>query len=579
MKVAKQTVHLGYEVGTGAAVEIPLAHTFVTGQTQLSGKTTALRAIVERSGHRALAFVTKRGETFEGRRIRPYLPREGSKPIPWRLVETILASALGQRNMKYERLWIVNAAKGATSLAEVRENVSRLQLKAKGGAGDIYMLLGEYLDLVLPEMRQLAAGDTLDLQPGLNVMDLTGVGLQLQALVIRAALEQINLHETDILTVFPEAWEFAPRGRSAPAKDEAIAMARKGAVLRNFLLCDSQDLAGVDTVVRQAASVWLLGVQRELNELKRTLQMIPAGVKRPKAEDVAQLELGQFYVCYGRHAVKTFVQPAWMNPAQAEQVATGALSIDIASRLSPGSPAWGPRRTQKEDQVNAAEAQTLREENARLARENEDLRRRLGAHDDSQPVGRRRAGAPGEPRVDRAADHAVAGGGADAASSVGSLARNVSRQAPVGSAKEAPAPLDGIDTAYSRLLDRLVSDASRDPRLLRVLATRPELEVHVQRQVIEVSEDSTRGLVAKLIADGFFQRGQSSAATLKELQRRGRSLSPGTLYPELDKLAEMGFFRIEDGKDDRGRPRKEYHLVPGMTVNVITDEEVGGRRR
>lgn len=104
---------------------------------------------------------------------------------------------------------------------------------------------------------------------------------------------------------------------------------------------------------------------------------------------------------------------------------------------------------------------------------------------------------------------------------------------------------------------------------MEIVLARPELRVKVQRHVIEVSGDSTRGLVAGLIVDGFFERGQSSAATLKELQRRGRSLSPGTLYPELDKLAEMGFFRIEDGKDDRGRPRKEYHLVPGMKVNVV----------
>ncbi len=41
-------VHLGFEVGSGAPVEIPLAHTFVSGQTQLSGKTTTLRAIVAR---------------------------------------------------------------------------------------------------------------------------------------------------------------------------------------------------------------------------------------------------------------------------------------------------------------------------------------------------------------------------------------------------------------------------------------------------------------------------------------------------------------------------------------------------
>jgi hypothetical protein len=111
-------------------------------------------------------------------------------------------------------------------------------------------------------------------------MDLAGHSQQLQAMVIRACLEQINQHESGVLTVFPEAWEFAPRGRVTPASDEAVAMARKGAVLGNFLLCDSQDIAGVDTVVRQAASVWILGVQRELNELKRTLAMIPAGIRK-----------------------------------------------------------------------------------------------------------------------------------------------------------------------------------------------------------------------------------------------------------------------------------------------------------
>jgi hypothetical protein len=121
----QQEVLVGFELGTGQPVRVPLAHTFVTGQTQLSGKTTTLRAIVVRSGRRALAFVTKRGEEFEGRRIRPYLPREGDKPIHWRLVETILASALGQRAMKYERYWIVNAAKGARSLQQVRDNVDR----------------------------------------------------------------------------------------------------------------------------------------------------------------------------------------------------------------------------------------------------------------------------------------------------------------------------------------------------------------------------------------------------------------------------------------------------------------------
>jgi hypothetical protein len=161
-----KTIHLGYEVGTGEPVAVPLAHTFVTGQTQLSGKTTTLRAMVGRSGLRALAFVTKRGERFDGRRIDPYLPREGEEPIHWRLVETILASALGQRAMKYERYWLIQAAKGATSLAGVRENVERLLKKAKGGrTEEAYTLIREYLDLVVPDMVELRAADVLDLAP------------------------------------------------------------------------------------------------------------------------------------------------------------------------------------------------------------------------------------------------------------------------------------------------------------------------------------------------------------------------------------------------------------------------------
>jgi hypothetical protein len=192
------TVHVGYEVGTGKPVEIPLAHIFVSGQTQQSGKTTALRAIVERSGRRALAFVTKRGENLEGREIRPFLPREGDAPIGWRTVEVILASAVEQRNLRFERLWIINAAKGARSLEDVQRNVQRLLPKAKGDRSqDTYTLLNEYLELVLPQMRALNASHTLDLQPGLNVMDLSGLAVQTQGMVIRAAFERINHHETN----------------------------------------------------------------------------------------------------------------------------------------------------------------------------------------------------------------------------------------------------------------------------------------------------------------------------------------------------------------------------------------------
>lgn len=517
-------VHLGFTVPGGGRVEIPLAHTFVTGQTQLSGKTTTLRAIVERSGRRALAFVTKRGEDFAGRRIAPFLPREGERPIHWRLVETILASALGQRNMKYERLWIVNAAKGARSLADVRSNVSRLQAKAKGTSGDAYMLIGEYLDLVLPEMHALAASDVLDLQPGLNVMDLTGSGPQLQALVIRAALERINHQEEGILTVFPEAWEFAPRGRAAPAKDEAIAMARKGAVLGNFLLCDSQDIAGVDTVVRQAASIWILGVQRELNELRRTLQTIPAGISRPKPEAIAELEVGQFYACWGRNAIKTYVQPAWMDSETARCIAVGAAR----------PPARQPAAQPKEENVTERGAAELRQENERLKDQVRTLTARLDALEGTSATP---ATAPRH-----------------------SASARTAATAPTSRPFSAEETLDN-ERLFQAIKARLIEELPSDPAVLRIVMARPELRVEVERHLITVDGQSLRGRIGRLIAEGFWDgKARTSSEVQSELSKRGRSPSNIELGNEMKALIEMGFFT----KDN-----KWISLVPGMRVNVV----------
>lgn len=559
-----KTVHLGFEVGSGNAIEIPLAHTFVCGQTQQSGKTTTLRAIVDRSGARALAFVTKRGEDFDGRPIRPYLPKDGEAPLHWRQVENILASALEQRNLKFERMQIINAAKGARSLDDVQRNVSRLADRIKGDtkAKEVYTLLYEYLELVLPQMRSLNASHTLDLQPGLNVMDLAGLASQTQAMVIRAALERINHHETGVLTVLPEAWEFAPRGRSAPAKDEAIAMARKGAApkVRNFLLVDSQDIAGVEPVVRQACSVWLLGVQRELNEVKRAIAMMKqAGIAAPKPADVAQLELGQFYACFGTHAIKVYVQPAWLASSTAQEIATGKTRV---SSLGLAEPVLKTMKgafdvmhsvinTLEEESVNVAEANALKEENQQLRAENADLRRRLEALEG-------RAGVRAE-RPDPARQHhpQSRARGADATpGTVADQGQPAGRDTRVFTAEES---LDN-EALYQAIKARLIEELPGDARVMHIITSKPELRVEVRRRYIEADGDSLRGRIARLIAGDFWSKARTSAEVLAELQKSGISPSNIELGNELKALMQMGFL---------SRDNKWYAVVDGMKVNII----------
>jgi len=143
-------VHLGYELGTGAPVEIPVRHLAVTGQTQESGKTTTLEALVARSGLCAVAFVTKRleGSFRTGHQVAPYFRERAD----WQFVSAVLEATLRER-LKFERSWIMRACKGARSLADVQRNVRAAMATAKGMSADVYLTLDHYLEIVIPQIE------------------------------------------------------------------------------------------------------------------------------------------------------------------------------------------------------------------------------------------------------------------------------------------------------------------------------------------------------------------------------------------------------------------------------------------
>lgn len=580
----RELVHLGYALGSGEPVRVPLAHTFVAGQTQLSGKSTTLHALAVRSGRRSLAFVTKRGEKFQGRKIRPYLPRRSDHPIHWRMVETILASALGEKKLKYERLWLINASRGAKSLDDVAANVERLKSKLNKNdrRRDVYELIGEYLELVLPEMRQLDASDTLDLGPAdgpadgnhpadgnqsVNVIDLIGVSEQLQAMVIRACLERINHHEENVLTVFPEAWEFAPRGRVTPASGEAIAMVRKGAVIGNLLLSDSQDIAGVDTVIRQQSSVWLLGVQREANELARNLKMIAAGVKRPKPSDMMNLKLGQFVACWEEHAIPTYVQPAWMSDEDARAIALGKLSIHevappASSEMTANVPSAGPRprycgcgeplsvcdahppytfeppATSSETTVADQDLGELELEDDDMDTESKQLLAQMATNMNSLV-------------------NELRGHGAQARGTIHAGGKKVHdterREADHAEADEVGS--NGFDASYQAIKRRLL--AEEPAAIMQLITVRPEIVVQVERQTLNLDGTTVIGRVGRLLQRNFFANAVGFNSIRAELKRTGTDVNIKTLGSALKQLISAGFMT----KEANG-----YQAVKGMSV-------------
>lgn len=366
----EQTIHLGYEVGTGLPVAVPLRHMAVTGQTQQSGKTTTLEALIARSGGTALTFVTKRGEgSFAGaRRIQPYFRDRAD----WQFVTSILDATLQEKN-KFLRPWIIRICRATESLADVQDAVQEALETAKGINAGVYTQLDAYLELIVPEIKRAELAETLDLQPGINVMDVSDFATPMQMLFIQSALDFVNANCRNTTVVIPEAWEFVPQSKSSPVKASAETLVRKGAGIGNHIWLDSQDMAGVDNLMLRAATVWLIGVQREANEIKRNLANIPAGMKRPRPEEIASLERGVFYACFGKTTVKVYVQPAWMAEQTARAIARGEISIDeIAAPAAPAralSPAAATSSPTMEDEVDAATARALTEENERLKAE------------------------------------------------------------------------------------------------------------------------------------------------------------------------------------------------------------------
>jgi len=521
----ERTIHLGYEIPTGIPIAIPVIHTAVTGMTQQSGKTTTLEAMVERSGVTALTFVTKRGEKSftTGNRIAPYFRDRAD----WQFVTSIIDATLQEKN-RFLRPWIMKICRTTKSLRDVQAEVRKALKKATGISEGVYTQLDAYLDLIVPEIDRSNLASQLYLRSGLNVMDVRDFTMPMQMLFIQSALDWVNDHCRDTVVVIPEAWEFIPEGKGSPVKASAITLARKGAGIGNFIWVDSQDMAGVDKTILRACTVWLIGVQREANEIKRNLSNIPASIARPGANQIAHLERGQFFVCFGRNIFRTYIQPTWASPESAKCVATGLLSVDdmVAPKHKPEEPA-----------VDKAEAERLREENAQLTRQVAALSAEITAlRGQLDPV----------PGAERQAAHPAA------APPAPTFAPS-NRESDDGCK---PIPATDIDAIYAEIKRR----AGADPGVLKLLAARPEIEVTITRPIIKVDHEKQPGIIAGMISEGFFQKPVEAAKVVTELKRRGRSVHHTNVYRDLNRLAEQGFLTIEDGG---------YQAVEGMKVRIV----------
>ena len=323
-------IHLGYETGTGKAVSIPLAHMAITGQTQQSGKTTTLEALIDRGNVRAVVFVTKPGEKSfaEGRRIVPFFKERADWEYVKELLEARLNESLGSKVG-----YLMRACSRAKTLAQVRANITAELPEKKSARPSMYEVLAGYIDLIIAEMERVPYTDKLELARGVNIMDLTGMGEEMQSLVIRSTIERIHKHEKNTVLVMPEAWKFIPEGGRSPIFQALHTLIREGATNGNYIWIDAQDLAVVSKRILKSVSVWVLGKQQEANEVARTINHLIDPI-RIRPDMIKSLGIGQFLICADNHpARRVYVQPRWLGELDAQAIARGEESVETAQAI------------------------------------------------------------------------------------------------------------------------------------------------------------------------------------------------------------------------------------------------------
>ena len=294
--------------------------------------------------------------------------------------------------------------------------------------------------------------------------------------------------------------------------------------------------------------VFLLGVQREINEIKRTIAHLH-GPAKPKPDVIAQLGLGQFVACWGGHAVTTYVQPWWAQTAAAQEAARmgGRAGVHDSVLVDvPRGPTFGRvveqitetirhaderpeqyRITDVEDPMDAE----LKRQNERLERENAEWREEAAALRKQVDTLQRQL--------------------QEIHAKIPKTELESWNVPPAPSADPQPTPRERPLTATSLPLGTwpaIRAQILSDEQVLMKLATlRPEIEITVERRVQAIEGGSLKGRVAGLIARGWINSEPKRPGEInKELNRTGGQVHPANLGRALNDFVLDGFLTREN---------------------------------
>ena len=338
---------LGFEFKTGEPVDVPVTHSVVSALTG-GGKTeTILRLMheAEAAGYTVLALDVKaKPRDFEGvgHEIRPYIS-ESTEPL---LVLRMLQSVAGA-NLFSRFSVILDACMDTERLPDVRANfdVIRDNKKAWARKRDDAKVLGYLAGKLLEQVQEGTYAPDIRLTKGqINVMDLSGLPLGVQQLVVDSVFRWLLVRERKVILVLEEAINFIPQMEKVMFETSARKFIREGRSAELWLWASGQALTEMDIHIRKQMRVWILGGQMEENEAAKFMRQVP--MKGVKPEEIQKLPTGHFIAAIrrseeegGKVEVKhVYVQPMWLANDAAIKVAKGEWTLKNVMKFKQPKP-------------------------------------------------------------------------------------------------------------------------------------------------------------------------------------------------------------------------------------------------
>lgn len=337
-RVEKEYLFIGYEFGTGIEVYIPYFHMLITGQTQMSGKTTLVKALARQAverGYQVVIFDSKFNMVeFEG----------FGHEIPIPLRETtdaltllgLLESIMGRKLPSQYLATLSRLTQNAKDFKQVLENSVVLEGKTKSPfVKDVARNINELLTRLIAQTADKVTSPELELKYPINRITMNKFALEGQQMIIKTAFEDALNHKR-VIMILDEASKFLPQ-KYRSACDRAINhYVTQGAISKDFMWLATQFLATTSKDQMKAMDVKVLGRQSHDTECGHTVDLIPRTTMKVRNDDVMGLKLGHFYVVADEQVRLTYVCPSYADRAECQQVALGKREPQNVHYVFPG---------------------------------------------------------------------------------------------------------------------------------------------------------------------------------------------------------------------------------------------------